>query len=295
MSENKSIVLELLQDVMKSDCDTVNVLRKAHVIATKLDLDKFDSWLKSELYGYSGNDSVPEYRHIRGQLKAFVGRNWLVIPINDELGQKKLDEIDVIDPITKLICFLKDGKDEFDPAQPRGFQKLCENALNNRFPPQYAICISRDSVYALVESVKSTVLEWTMRLAKEKILGNGFEFTPKERENASLIPQTININIGEGATVSQLITGNNNQVNFRYKDLAKAMSEINSAIDKDEAISEDYRESAKKMLADINSKIGSEAEPKLIKSLLTLLKELLVGAGGSLTADLIKGIMQIFF
>lgn len=33
-----SIVLELQQELLKSDCDVLNALRKAHVIAVKLKL-----------------------------------------------------------------------------------------------------------------------------------------------------------------------------------------------------------------------------------------------------------------
>ena len=34
-----SIVLELQQELLHQDCDIVNALRKAHLIAVKLDLD----------------------------------------------------------------------------------------------------------------------------------------------------------------------------------------------------------------------------------------------------------------
>ena len=52
-----SIVLDLQQEVISQDCDIVNALRKAHLIAVKLGLEEFDKWICNELNGYkSGKD-----------------------------------------------------------------------------------------------------------------------------------------------------------------------------------------------------------------------------------------------
>ena len=84
MSETNSPVLNLQNDVMQSDCDIVNVLRKAHAIAAKLNLNNFDSWIINELYGYTSEENIPRYRHVRGQLKA--------------IGQfRKLNDVEIYD------------------------------------------------------------------------------------------------------------------------------------------------------------------------------------------------------
>ena len=64
------IVIELQQEVLKQDCDIVNVLRRAHVIATKLQLTEFDSWITHELNGYPNQEVCPEYRKIKGVLRS---------------------------------------------------------------------------------------------------------------------------------------------------------------------------------------------------------------------------------
>ena len=61
-----SIVLDLQNEVTKPDCDIVSVLRKAHLIAIKLGLTDFDKWIFCELNGYQNEDTVPDYRKIRG-------------------------------------------------------------------------------------------------------------------------------------------------------------------------------------------------------------------------------------
>lgn len=56
------IVLELQKEVLSSNCDIVNVLRNAHLIAVKLKLSDFDQWIQYKLNGYPNKESYPEYR-----------------------------------------------------------------------------------------------------------------------------------------------------------------------------------------------------------------------------------------
>ena len=51
-----SIVLELQKDLLDKDCDILQALRKAHVIAVKLHLTEFDTWIQNELNGYKSDD-----------------------------------------------------------------------------------------------------------------------------------------------------------------------------------------------------------------------------------------------
>ena len=47
-----SIVIDLQDEILSSDCDIVQILRRAHVIAVKLGLKEFDQWISYELNGY---------------------------------------------------------------------------------------------------------------------------------------------------------------------------------------------------------------------------------------------------
>lgn len=94
-----SIVLELQQEVLKPDCDILNALRKAHIIASKLKLQEFDEWIMHELNGYLESDvmNLPEYRKVTGSLKAWNPYNgWIPVVIED----KKLE----IQICTQYLC-----------------------------------------------------------------------------------------------------------------------------------------------------------------------------------------------
>lgn len=302
MSETNSPVLNLQNDVIQSDCDVVNVLRKAHVIATKLDLDNFDSWVRNELYGYTSVENIPRYRHVRGQLKAVGLFNKFVdVVINDKEVERKVIERDLTNSISELISFLNMDKERLILTYPGELQAIFKDTFKNPSYSQFTLHISKTSVYALVDAVKTTVLEWTLVLEKKNILGNGMTFSSDEKKNASIIPQTINNYygptniIGEGVTDCQVIAGNNNQANFSYEYLAKAMSDVQSAIDKDKTISEDDKDSAKELIAMINSKIEKQADPGIIKGLFQGLKGILVNALGGVAAGLILSKIQGLF
>lgn len=80
-----SLVLDLQQEVLKPDCDILSALRKAHLIAAKLKLAEFDSWIMSELNGYKGGQlDFPQYRIVRGVLKARNPYNgWIPVQFAD--------------------------------------------------------------------------------------------------------------------------------------------------------------------------------------------------------------------
>ena len=66
-----SIVIDLQNEITASECDVVKIIRRAHVITVKLGLKEFDQWISYELNGYPNQDTCPEYRKVRGVLKAF--------------------------------------------------------------------------------------------------------------------------------------------------------------------------------------------------------------------------------
>lgn len=48
-----------------------NLLRKAYLAARKLKLQEFEDWINHEWNGYKDLDKIPDYRLLRGELKAW--------------------------------------------------------------------------------------------------------------------------------------------------------------------------------------------------------------------------------
>ena len=66
-----SLVMELQRDALNPDNPVSNLLRKALVIATKLDLKNLENWITLELSGYPDQDLVPDYRTLIGQIEVW--------------------------------------------------------------------------------------------------------------------------------------------------------------------------------------------------------------------------------
>ena len=100
-----SLVLDLQQEILKPDCDILNALRKAHIIAIKLKLTEFDNWLQSELNGYETNqDLIPDYRKISGQLKAWNPyHGWIPVIMQDSILEEALCHRKMEDSIGDII------------------------------------------------------------------------------------------------------------------------------------------------------------------------------------------------
>ncbi|MBQ3067472.1 MAG: ABC transporter substrate-binding protein [Oscillospiraceae bacterium] len=295
-----SIVIDLQNEITASECDVVKILRRAHVIAVKLSLKEFDQWISYELNGYPNQDTCPDYRKVRGVLKAFNPyHGWIPTLIPDGELEKMICEKRVPNSISEIITLCKTAENglisEFSGEQLELFNRMFDSPL----PMRYALHISGASVMDIVEKVKNTILEWTLKLEEEGVLGEGMRFSDEEKQTAKNLPQTVNnyygaTNVINGPSEGMQIVSGNENVTFSYDKASTAVSEIETAISQEPLQIED-KDAALEMLSEIRDKISQEKKPSVIKALLVGLKDFLINAGGSLAAGLIQAKIQGLF
>lgn len=295
-----SIVIDLQNEITSSECDVVKILRRAHVIAVKLGLKEFDQWISYELNGYPNQESCPDYRKVRGVLKAFNPyHGWIPTLIPDAELEKTICEQRVPNSISEIITLCKNAENrlisEFSGEQLELFNRMFDSPL----PMRYALHISGASVMDIIEKVKNTILEWTLKLEEEGVLGEGMRFSDEEKQTAKSMPQTVNnyygaTNVINGPSEGMQIVSGNENVTFSYDKANTAVSEIETAISQEQLQCED-KDAALEMLSEIRDKITQEKKPSVIKALLVGLKDFLINAGGSLAAGLIQAKIQGLF
>ena len=151
----------------------------------------------------------------------------------------------------------------------------------------------------IIEKVKNTILEWTLKLEEKGIIGDNMTFTEKEKNTATSIPQTINNYYGDTKIVNSsgdnasVVTGNNNNVSFSYEKAFKIIEEIEESIN-NENLNQDDLETAKDILSDIRDKISQKKKPPIINASLSGLKDFLIGTGANVAAALIQTKLQGF-
>lgn len=297
-----SLVLDLQQEVLKSDCDILNALRKAHLIAVKLKLTEFDTWIQFELKGYSHKkrEGIPEYRNVKGALMAFNPYNgWIPAQCPDDELEKMICEQKLWQPIGELQeLYCQSSNNRFILQFPAGQMEAISSLFNTPVPMQFSLHISAHLLKAIIEQVKNCVLEWTITLEEKGILGENMTFNKKESASAKDIPQQIHNYYGNviqgNVSSSQIVSGDANTVTFNATAVSDAVREIRESLSKED-ISSDDMESATEILDDISAKLDQNKKPGIIKSALVGLKDFVLAAGANVTAALITAKLQGLF
>lgn len=293
-----SIVLDLQQEIISQDCDIVNALRKAHLIAVKLGLEEFDNWILNELNGYSSQKDCPDYRKIHAVLRGFNPyHGWIPTMINDPEFEKMISEKKITQSISEIITLISNNEDGLSINCSGAELELFNKMFDNPLPMHFAYQVSRASVADIIEKVKNTLLEWTLQLEKEGIMGENMAFNEKEKEQAKSIPQTINnyygsTNIVNGtANNSPIVAGNNNTVSITKEDLCNELSKIADEIQNTDEISSDDIDTALELLSDIRDKVACDKKSSIIKSGLVGLRDFLITAGGGFVANMLASLI----
>lgn len=296
-----SIVLELQNEIVSSNCDVVNILRKAHLIASKLKLADFDQWIQHELNGYPDRESCPEYRKVCGSLKAFNPyHGWISTLMQDNELEKMICERKLTDSISEVISLCQSSENvlisEFSGEQFAFFNKM----FNSPLPMKYALHIPTTAVKDIEEKVKNTILEWTLKLESEGIVGENMVFSETEKESAVNMPQTVNNYYGNTSVINspsdnvQIVSGSENTVTFSYDKVKDVVDAVEKSISESDLSKEDM-ETATELLADIKLKIEEEKKPNILKSALVGLKDFLINTGANVAAGLIQAKIKGLF
>lgn len=294
-----SIVLDLQQEVLKPDCDILNALRKAHLIASKLKLKEFDKWLQSELNGYSygDQDKIPNYRKVKGTLKAFNPYNgWIPAQCTDDELEKIICEQKLWQPISELQELCQQNAEGTIVLQFSAEKmKAIASMFSTPVPMQFALHISQHLLKSIIELVKNCILEWTIRLESEGVLGEDMRFSQEETVMAQKVPQTINNYYGTvvngDVQKSQIVSGDNNTVTFSYEQVSELINEVKKVV-KDSEMTEEDRETTDELITDVETKIENKKKSAIIKAALNGLKDFLVGTGANVAGALIMQYLQ---
>jgi len=196
-----SLVEELQRDALNPQVRVSDLLRKAKTIAVKLDLSELAEWVGNELNGY-GDTKVPEYRIVRGRVK---GRNpfhgWQPVIFNDADHEDAFSKQPIGQKVAELedvIARTKNGE-LLIPLSSQAKQILMRATGMDL---DFGVLVSASDPVGILDAVRNALLDWSLKLEKAGIRGDGMSFTTEERQKAHE-PQVI-YNIGSIGT----FTGN---------------------------------------------------------------------------------------
>lgn len=186
-----AIVLELQEEALKSGADILALLRKSSLIARKLDLKDFQEWINNELNGYKFASATPDYRDIRGELKAWNPYNgWIPVVAPDNELEKLFSSRRIRDSIPSLYGLLNGNNNQLTISINASGTAFLNESTD--FETVYKIFISKNAVSNIIEQVRNKILDWAITLEENGIFGEGLRFTNEEKSKAQSEPQIVN-------------------------------------------------------------------------------------------------------
>lgn len=175
------IIIELQKEALDEKTAIESLMRKAYLVAKKLNLKDFEDWINQEQNGYK--EEVPEYRHIAGEVKAWNPyHGWIPIVLSAEVS-------DIISklPIPISISVLQDVYNSSESTVSLSVNGTLTEWFNEHtdgFPTKYSFFASRSELYRIMSTVRNKILEWALLLEENGIVGEGMTFTDIEKTTA---------------------------------------------------------------------------------------------------------------
>lgn len=294
-----SIVLELQAEVLNSECDILTALRKAHVIASKLDLKAFDEWIMHELNGYFDveDTEIPEYRKVAGITKAWNPYRgcWIPVFFEDRKYGDVFCRMDIRESISEIMEIHRKYGTHLKVSYSGEQIAFLEKNSNVPYQTNYHLQIDTHKLKMIVDSVTNRLLEWTMNLEKMGILGESMQFDQNEKDLAKNIPQTTNYYFGTvvngDVKHAQLVSGDQNTITFNYNDAVNMIQAVKAALDEELPLGE-ARETADELLAEVEMKLSNQEKPGIIKAAIVGLQSFLISTGANVAGDLVTQFLQ---
>lgn len=189
-----SIILELQQKAMYQQGSVTELLRIAYAVARKLRVDKFALWAKQELDGYQNvdNNLIPQYRTVRGRLRAFDPyRGWIPAVIPDDKLSDLVESTLLFEPVPEIEHLLSTSNGTLQKPLPH----VASTTLSNFFKTntQFTLVLERSALEGILQDIRQNVLDWALRLEEEGILGDGVKFSDEEKKAAQEHGTHLNI------------------------------------------------------------------------------------------------------
>jgi hypothetical protein len=279
------IVLELQRDCLDTNISASTILRKAKLIAAKLELDELKHWIESELEGYTCSlEDLPHHRKGVGQPKFHNPYNgWCPILTEDDYFGKIIRTLFLRQPVSELEDLLNNKAPTLIMHYNPGIEKMLQESLPA--PMICALHFSTSQIVSALEYVRNKTLDWTLELESRGIVGKGLTFDPSQKTEAQMVTNHI---YGGNIGVLGNVAGDANASKFISTsgiDAASLNEFLNQAFEALPALPSDIKDEASNIVAELKAEMASTQSENAIRNGLSSLKKVLEGAGGNLVAQ----------
>jgi hypothetical protein len=283
-----SLVIQLQRECLDPHVSTLDIMRKALVVARKLGVPDFHKWVSKEIEGYKPGDKVPEYRMVHGEIKAFNPyHGWVDVVMEDPQIKEILSVRAIGQPIGEIDTIVKSSNGgtiqiSFPPQTELELMRGSSVRLKS------ALHVSGAAVKGISDRVRDIVLNWCLDLEAKGVLGEGMTFSEKEKKTASEANYHVHYHGNVGTSQVQQGSVDSSQTISAQLDLGGVKSlvaELRSQIPDLKLVAD--RES--QMLAELVSIEAQLSAPQPRRGVITecfsSVRNILEGCAGSLIAS----------
>ncbi len=260
-------IKEIINDLINDDAKLSNILRKAKILASILELEELKKWTKLELEGYSEEDELPEYRNATTYS---YGTFWG--PFNSQVQNIQLPSFNLPDrikensqklfivyPISQLESMIEDGGTSFQLPWPQEHVLLCREKpimTEGMILVSAWKLITKGMINGILDNVKNKLLDFMIELDESDIK---IDDKTDIREKKGIMEKSFQINI----------MGNNNIVaageNITQKMTSIKENDIDTLLEyfRDHKVPEDNLEEIKSAIEIDGNIINNEFGPKV--------------------------------
>ncbi len=231
---NCSLIDELQLDAANAAVSVSSLLRKAMIVAAKLEVPDLPEWVDKELSGYGDADTVPSYRILHGRVMGKTFNGWIPLQFPSSDLEEKISKKGIYESIAQIEALsLRNGR--LVMTFPSDQQQILQEMFQRN--TEYASFMEKTKLHGILDEIRNRVLRWAVALDKAGIRGDGLTFTGAEKEKAhSMVFHldkgnlTIGVvgTVGEQANVATGVQPKAGSINI--DDIQKLVAEVNPHI-----------------------------------------------------------------
>ncbi|MGE6497361.1 MULTISPECIES: hypothetical protein [Cupriavidus] len=279
------LVIELQRLAVDQGTSVVQLVRTAKLVATKLALTEALDWIDSELNGYRDLSTLPTYRKLTGECKAFNPyRGWISVQFPNVELHTLCSEARVGQSLGSMEPLLADESDhaflQYSFEQQHVLQTLFREDM------KFGIRLSKGHLTGIFDAVRNLTLDWSLQLEQAGVLGENMSFTLTEKVEAKPVTQQFFIqNAGVVGNVSDNATVTNNQQVTGSLSVESVRDLVKQAHASIKSLPADTASQVSPLLDDLDRESSKSAPDEgRLRTTLTSIRQICEGAAGNLIA-----------
>lgn len=168
---------ELREMALDNDVDIEELLRKAYLVAIVTKRKDIEEWILNEQNGYESVDSVPDYRYLKGEMRAYNQGEWRCMEFSKKEDIEMFSKMPFTESISSIVEAYKKCSDGIVSCSVANEFTQYFNKIGS-FVTTYNFFVSTGQLKQIVSSIQNKIFQWTVELEedgwiiKENIIDN---------------------------------------------------------------------------------------------------------------------------